>query len=204
MDQTLILTLSSLSYLVGAIPTGYWIALHFFRVDITKHGSGNIGATNFARVLQGGVKYFFMVFIIDAAKAFLMLLSADILLQQQACFSFHLIQNYLLIFACALLFGNAHSVFLKFKGGKGVATALGIVAYLIPLPLLFLFVATWVAIMATTRQAFMASLGATFMLIVSYGLQYYSPQNILFYFLCAIFVWLLWRHRSNIHRFLNY
>ncbi len=202
--MALILVLFFFSYLIGSIPTGFWICKYLFKIDITQHGSGNIGATNVARVLQGGVKYFVLVFLIDALKAYFMLAITLYLLVQKMAFELTQAQNFLLIIACALLLGNAHSVFLKFKGGKGVATTLGIVAYLIPFNLLFLFVISWVALLLTTKMAFVASIGAMVLLTMAYGILYFTPNNLLFYFLVVICYWLVLRHKTNIKNFLRH
>ncbi|MFH0898758.1 MAG: glycerol-3-phosphate acyltransferase, partial [bacterium] len=110
-------------------------------------------------------------------------------------------QNYLLLLACALLLGNAHSIFLQFKGGKGVATTLGIVAYLIPSSLLLLFVISWVVLLLATKITFVASIGAMALLTMVYGILYFTPNNLLFYFLVVICYWLVLRHKTNIYRF---
>lgn len=93
------------AYLVGSIPTGYLIAQWAGIADIRKHGSGNIGATNVARLL--GVHFFFIVFFIDALKAYCYLrymqsMTSDVLVHA--------------LIAIALLLGNIFSCFLEFRG----------------------------------------------------------------------------------------
>lgn len=189
-----------LSYFVGAIPTGYWICKLFFKIDVTEYGSGNIGATNVARVL-GGIRYFFIIFLIDAIKAFMMLYLTDlILLSYMQHFTINARQQIMLIGAAALLIGNALSVFLRFKGGKGVATTVGILFYLVPTHLIMIFILTWLFILGLTRQVFLASVGSAFMLAASYGLLY-SVSDALFPFFCVLFLWILIRHKDNFMRF---
>ena len=200
MIQSLMLCSIIASYLIGAIPTGFLFARYFFNIDITQHGSGNIGATNIGRVF-GGVRYFVLIFLIDAGKAFFCLciiqyLLQGILVQQD-------INNLLLLAGMALLLGNAHSIFLRFKGGKGVATTLGIIAYLIPLQLIIFFIGSWLLIMVVTRQAFIASIGAVLILNMMYVKRFYAHDNFLMYFLFAILLWIVWRHKSNIINFLG-
>src|ERR1700730_10712106 len=103
-----------IAYLVGAIPTGYIIAKLKGISDIRQHGSGNIGATNISRVL--GKHYFFLIFFLDAGKAYLFLQ----LIKPYFDFS------YLCFFAGILLFGNGYSIFLRGTGGKGGATLCGL------------------------------------------------------------------------------
>ena len=71
MDYLVLFISCLISYLVGSVPTGYWFAKHFFNIDITERGSGNIGATNIGRVF--GKKYFALIFLIDFLKAFISL-----------------------------------------------------------------------------------------------------------------------------------
>lgn len=179
------------AYLVGAIPTGYILCRRLFGIDITEHGSGNIGATNVARVL--GSHFFFVVFLIDAAKAFLYLF---LLLQ------FYVLNNSVIFFCAAimLLVGNAYSVFLNFSGGKGVATMCGIIYALFP-PLCFTwFALSWLLLVGITRKAFLGSIGAAISLVIVYVFLQGSLFTYEFYFLCWLCVWIIWRHKSNIER----
>src|SRR5581483_8545951 len=104
-------------YLIGAIPCGYLIARACGINDIRNHGSGNTGATNVGRIL--GLKYFFLIFFLDCLKAYAVLAVL-------AHYGFE--QSDLIIPALALLVGNAFPLFLRFRGGKGVATSVGILA----------------------------------------------------------------------------
>ncbi len=183
------------AYVVGSIPTGYLFGRLVFGVDVTQHGSGNIGATNIARVF--GPRYFFVIFLIDAAKAFLYLL-----------FVSSLGQNYLTtivsqeiilqLTGIALLIGNAYSMFLGFTGGKGVATMCGILYFLFP-PLWFTwFALCWAVLLMVTHRAYVGSIGATIVFVVSYASVHgglFSPQ---LYFLFWLLGWIVWRHKSNL------
>jgi glycerol-3-phosphate acyltransferase PlsY len=192
-----------LSYFVGAIPTGYWICKLFFKIDVTQYGSGNIGATNVARVL-GGIRYFFIIFLIDAIKAFVMLYLTDFILQSYLQdFTVNARQQIMLICGAALLVGNALSVFLRFKGGKGVATTVGILLYLVPGHLIMLFILAWLLILGLTRRVFLASVGSAFVFAAFYGLLY-SFSDALFPFFCVLFLWILIRHKDNFRRFYSH
>ena len=124
-----------ISYLIGSVPSGYWFAKIFFGIDVTKHGSGNIGATNVARVLKNK-KYFFLIFFFDFVKSFLTLfVSAKFLnvdLPWRVVPLWKVIPYGLLLLSVFLILGNAHSIFLQFRGGKCVATTLGILSFLFP------------------------------------------------------------------------
>lgn len=192
--------LTIVAYLAAAIPTGYWIGRVFCGTDLTKHGSGNIGASNAARVL--GKKLFFPIFFIDAGKAFALLYFSQIILAK-----FYMkpqILNYTMIVAMAILIGNAYSIFIGFKGGKGVASSLGLVAYFLSFKFAVAFAFFWIAILATTKHAFIASLGAMFLLIVTFltvgSHKDFQPQLFL---LGLIFLWMIFRHQENIRKLLK-
>lgn len=185
------------AYLVGSIPTGYIFGRWFFGVDVTQHGSGNIGATNVARVF--GSQYFFMIFLIDAAKAFLYLwmvasvFSGDIAHILSPTLTLQLV-------GIMLLIGNAYSIFLGFTGGKGVATMCGVLYYLFP-PFWFTwFALCWAVLLVTTRKAYLSSIGATVALVISYTAAYGGLFNDQLYFLFWLLGWIVWRHKSNIGR----
>ena len=103
-----------ISYLVGSIPTGYWIVKFYSGIDLSTVGSKNIGATNAARVLKNGIMWFFVILLIDALKAYLVLYFFDHILTLYSPATNT--NNLLIIFAFSLLICNAHSVFLRLKG----------------------------------------------------------------------------------------
>ena len=178
------LLLILLGYVVGAVPTGYLFGKLFFGIDITKQGSGNIGASNVARVL--GKRYFFLIMFIDALKAFgLLVLGYRLGLPAWALYAA----------MATLLVGNGYSVFLRFSGGKGVATAFGIMLFALPAIIAAIFVACWALLIALTKKPFMASLGAMLTVLVCLGC--WKAWDALWLML-AIAGWLLWRHRTNL------
>jgi len=179
--------IGSLAYLIGAIPTGYLIAKFKGIADIREHGSGNIGATNVSRVL--GKKYFFLIFFLDAGKAYLFI---------------HLIKpyfdvNHLCLFAAILLFGNGCSIFLRGGGGKGVATLSGLLVALNTQAALILF-GIWAILLYLIRTVGIASVGAVVWLpFIAYRLH--NPP----FFLFSVFatMWIMQTHRSNIAAYWN-
>lgn len=197
----LVLLLVFAAYTVGSIPTGYWFAKFFFNIDVTQHGSGNIGATNVARVL-GHVKYFFLIFFIDATKAFMLLLFAQMLLEPLACK--FLLPSLLCLISAALILGNSCSMFLGWRGGKSVATLTGILLFLFPLSLVLIGVAFFGAIFLVTRQVFIGSIIAPVVLSLLYWIFYYQVYGFeLGVFLTGATVWLVARHHSNIKKFFH-
>src|SRR5690242_17213462 len=121
-----------LSYLVGAIPFGYAVA-RGRGVDILRQGSGNIGATNVGRVL--GWPFGILVFLLDFAKGALPVVAATALIARDADLAAALGTDGLPVLAgLAAFLGHLFPVYLGFRGGKGVATAAGVVAILLPGP----------------------------------------------------------------------
>ncbi len=184
-----------IAYITGAIPTGYWLGKIVGGIDITQHGSGNIGATNIARVL--GKKYFALVFLIDAGKAWATLYCCDNFLLQNLPNSIHVAM--LLITACVLLMGNAYSCFIGFRGGKGVAAMVGIIGYVYPPILLLIFCFSWLLVLLITRRVFAASLIAIVaMSLAALWLTIFDIKH--FLFLAFMCVWLIVRHHDNIKK----
>ncbi len=186
------------SYLVGAIPTGYWFAKYFFNIDITEHGSGNIGASNIGRVL--GKKYFVLVFLIDFLKAFISLYIVALFILVMVPFScgFCCVQKIFVLNFLALLIGNAYSIFINFKGGKGVATTAGILAWIFPFKFFIIFCCLWLLVLGFLRKPFLASLLAAYLSCFIFYFFFLDNKNIhLFYFLIFLSIWLTFRHRLN-------
>lgn len=172
-------------YCIGSIPTGYLVARTKGIENIRKHGSGNIGATNVARLL--GVRYFFLVFLLDAFKAFICLW-----LLRRWGFDATVVH----LAAAALLLGNGCSLFLNFTGGKGIATSVGILAALSP-QLLGAVLVPWLVVLAATKTVGIASVVA---LACAPVLAWFLAPELL---LLTLFMsgWGIWRHQSNLVRF---
>ncbi len=176
------------AYLIGAIPVGFIIARLAGIEDITQLGSGNIGATNVARV--AGKKLFLVVFLADAAKAGLYLW----LLHYLGMSSFF---HYLC--AVFLIIGNSFSLFLGGKGGKGVATSVGILAFFNPYALSALLI-VWLLSVLKTRNVGISSVLALFLLPI---IVLAITQHITDLFLLTLFIswWGIWRHAENIKHY---
>lgn len=181
------LLIGALAYFIGAIPTGYIIAQFRGINDIRKHGSGNIGATNVSRVL--GKQYFFLIFFLDAGKAYLFIH----LIQQYFDF------NHLCFFAGILLFGNGYSLFLRGSGGKGVATLFGLLVALSKQTALILF-GIWSLLLLITHTIGIASVGTAVWLPFCIYMLHNPP---LFIFSLFAAFWLIQSHRSNIIAYWN-
>lgn len=186
------------SYLAGSLPIGLLIG-RLRGVDLRKTGSGNIGATNAGRVL--GKPWFFVVFVLDFAKSFV-----PVLLARE--FGGGGLERELLALLCgvAAVVGHVFSLFLRFKGGKGVATAAGVFCALAWAPTLCALVA-WNVVFRATRFVSLASLAAALVLpLACFVIPRSSPlgvdANVRW---AALLVGLLIvvRHKSNIGRLLR-
>ncbi len=178
------------AYLIGSIPIGFLLARFKGVDDIRKHGSGNIGATNVARLF--GPAYFFLIFFLDAAKAFLFLYWLQWMVVDSVV---------VVLAAAALLAGNAFSVFLQFRGGKGIATSVGILLALQPWLALIAFV-VWLPLFILTRTVGIASMAT--LLLLPYLAWCFVPSDPLFLSLTFfIAILCLWLHRDNVRRLCN-
>lgn len=173
------------AYLYGAMPFGYLIALSK-GVDIRKIGSGNIGTTNVYRAL--GVVFGAMTLLLDLSKGFI-----------PSYLAFHYfsgltpLQQWLLFLAPII--GHCFSVFLRFKGGKGVATSVGALLGF-DIRLVLMFVAVWLVTFLPTRWVSLGSiLGIWSVFIFAFAILPFFPWALLF---LAFFV--TWRHKDNIRR----
>lgn len=178
------------AYFVGAIPTGAWLTRIVQSVDITRYGSGNAGATNVARLL--GVKWFFVVLIIDALKAYAVIrYFCDDMISSWYCVAL----------ACALLIGNGYSVFLGGKGGKGIATASGIIAAF-SWQLMIIGLMVWLTLGVLLRNVGIASVSACCAVMVACFFFNCSCVDCTIVIVSAL--WCIWRHQKNIVEYVRY
>ena len=184
-----------LAYVAGSFPSGLVIGKAFFHKDPRDYGSHNTGATNSYRVF--GVVGGLMVLILDAGKGML----GVYLGQQAGAMMVPEYQIYMMILGGLLaLVGHSCSLFLHFKGGKGVATGLGIILFLAPWETLIVF-AVWAVIVALTRIVSLGSIVAAVLVpITMYFFAEPMPVT-LFGLLAAILV--VVRHKDNIIRLMQ-
>jgi acyl-phosphate glycerol 3-phosphate acyltransferase len=200
-DLPLALLTAAIAYLIGGIPFGYLIA-RSRGVDIFKQGSGNIGATNVGRVL--GRKFGIFAFTLDFAKGALPVVAAMAAAQAWAT---HLSAEELGVLAgLSTVLGHLFPVYLRFRGGKGVATAAGVVVVLLPLAALvgLLF---WIGIVSATRYVSAGSLAAAVTLCgvrLATTDEPFAPGNLTLTLFCFVAAGLvILRHRANITRLLH-
>ena len=203
MTKYLVMALgvSLVGYLFGSLPTGHLVG-RFLGVDISKHGSGNIGATNVLRVL--GRRWGYLVFFIDTLKGFLAVRAAFYLVQI-AKIGVERIELVGILAAVTCILGHTFPIWLRFRGGKGVATSAGALLGLMPAAIVAIFF-VWLIIFQLTRYVSLASIGAAVALPVVVGiliLRKSVTDAALLYFSVLIAGVVIWRHRSNLKRLLN-
>ena len=175
-------------FALGSIPFGYILARVFKKIDIREHGSKNIGTTNVMRIC--GKPLGIAVFILDAGKGFV---PAFLSVQ---CLGI----NPAIIAGLAAILGHAFTPWLKWKGGKGVATGLGIFIGLAPIPALIAFCA-WGVILLIFKWVSVASMGASAVLVISMFL--FHRVSSIFFFTLVSFLLVVFSHRSNIRHLLR-
>jgi acyl-phosphate glycerol 3-phosphate acyltransferase len=190
-----------ISYLVGAIPFGYVVA-RWRGVDILKHGSGNIGATNVGRIL--GRPFGVLVFLLDYAKGALPALIAS---WWAASHQLDLPPDSLPVAAAVAAFlGHLFPIYLHFHGGKGVATAAGAVSVLLPGPALAALL-SWIVVVVLSRYVSLASLTAAVVLclyrLVLTQEPWDSSHRVVTLFCLVAAVLIFVRHRANVGRLLR-
>ncbi len=184
-------------YLLGSIPSGY-IGARIGGIDIRKFGSGNIGATNVTRAL--GKKYGYPVFLGDFSKGLAAVLVAPSLGHYFASTGSD--DAFRIIAGISVVLGNAFPVWLKFRGGKGVATSAGMLFGLIPAAAVAV-IAVWVVVFFSSRYVSLASViaavalpGAVWVINRVSGVD----RPLVLYTCAALSAVVILRHRSNLMR----
>tara|TARA_Y100000591_G_scaffold162461_1_gene140126 strand:- start:209 stop:751 length:543 start_codon:yes stop_codon:yes gene_type:complete len=171
---------------MGSIPFGLILTKFFLKQDIRDVGSGNIGATN---VLRTGNKLLgYSTLFLDILKAVIPLLIVK-----------YYFINLLLISSLCIFLGHVFPVWLNFKGGKGVATLVGIILC-INYYLLIVFVIVWFFIFLVTKYSSLSSITATLSLPI---ISFFFIKNGDYYFFIILFILIFYTHRENIKRLIN-
>jgi len=179
-----------LAYIVGATPFGLLIG-KMKVIDIREHGSGNIGATNVVRTLGKPVGY--SVLVLDILKGIVPVLIAKFVTDLSIV---HIAT------AIAAILGHNYTFWLKFKGGKGIATTAGAMAPILPIALIAA-VLSWIVLLKVTRYVSIASIGAAIAIPVTYAIcaavkgTWDLPVLIFALVICFLAIW---KHRANIKR----
>lgn len=183
-----------LSYLIGAIPNGYVIGKVFFKKDIREFGSGNTGATNSFRVL--GKPAGFIVTFLDIFKGFITVFFPLWFPVHHAQGPISTFFTHGLIVGIFAIIGHVYPIYLKFKGGKAVATSAGVVLGVNPILLLILAV-IFFGILYLTKYVSLSSIIAAISCVIG---SLIIHDYILFGMSAFVSIILIFRHRSNIVR----
>jgi acyl phosphate:glycerol-3-phosphate acyltransferase len=176
------------AYLVGGIPFGYLLVKLKTGEDVRSKGSGNIGATNVLRTTGRGIAV--ITLLLDIGKGFFAVWFAARLTDNSP--------EWTSAAALAVMAGHAYPVFLKFKGGKAVASFIGAFLYLTPVPLAATLV-LFVIVVWATRQISMGSVAAAGSLPLAVWMIEHPPGVVLLASIAAA-VFIVYRHRANIER----
>lgn len=188
---TTVIILVLFSYLLGSVPTGYLIAKRVMGIDIRQHGSGNPGAANVYRIVGkwAGIS----TFVIDGLKGFI-----------PVCLARHYCpDNYWVAIVCGVIaiLGHMWTIYLKFRGGKGVATSAGVFAALLPLPTAIAF-ASFVVCVALWGRISIGSICACIVLPICSFFIGHHPLSVNL-MVTAVGALVIYKHVPNIKRLLQ-
>ena len=180
-----IIVISIMSYLMGSIPFGFVLTKFFLKKDIRDIGSGNIGATNALRTGNKSLGY--GTLFLDVIKAVIPVIYVKLNYP-----------DYIFIASLCTFLGHVFPIWLKFKGGKGVATYVGIL-FSINLTIGFVFIGVWFFTFLISKYSSLSSLFGS--LSVPIYLFFFTNQNLVFF--SIMFILLLYTHRENVKRLKN-
>jgi glycerol-3-phosphate acyltransferase PlsY len=188
------------SYLLGSVPFGY-LAGRFAGVDIRTFGSGNVGATNVVRVL--GKRYGYPVFALDFLKGF-GAVKMSMLMATDRPSEWNSPEIFGIAAAMSCVIGHSYPAWLRFKGGKGVATSSGALFALMPIGGA-IGIAIWVGMFCVTRYVSVASVtvaAALPFVILAISCRNENTKAIFYFSVCVAAI-VIWRHRSNLSRLMR-
>lgn len=184
------------AYILGSIPTSYLMGKIIKGIDIRNFGSGNVGASNALRIL--GTKFGVTTLIIDIAKGFFAVYLGKLYLQNPPT-------TILILIGLFVILGHIFTIFLKFKGGKGVATSTGVFIALAPIPV-FIGLSVFLLAVIISKYISLGSILAALVffiteLIINIHNSFDSIELLTFAFVIALFI--IVRHKSNIKRIID-
>ncbi|MEM6360350.1 MAG: glycerol-3-phosphate 1-O-acyltransferase PlsY [Bacteroidota bacterium] len=190
-----------IAYFMGSIPTAIWFGRAVYNTDVRQHGSGNPGATNTFRVL--GTRAGTIVMLGDIIKGLLATSIATLLMHGNIITPANLV-TYKLIFGVVAVVGHIFSAFLNFKGGKGVATLLGMmiaIHYEVAIVCILVFLISLLITKYVSLSSIIGALSFPCMLVFIPRFKTSEPLLIIFGFF--LFVVIVWTHNKNIKRLLS-
>jgi len=201
MNVLIIIATTVVAYLLGSIPTAVWYGQGFFGVDVRQHGSGNAGATNTFRVL--GKRAGTVVMLVDVLKGYTAAILSSILWFSDVTTEGEIL-TFEIVFGIVAVLGHLYPIFAGFKGGKGVATLLGMVLAIHPemaLICIGIFLLVVIASQYVSLGSILAALAFPVLLLLQIFGQEESPLLIVFGF--VMFLLVVLTHKKNIRRLLH-
>ncbi|MDA0987364.1 MAG: glycerol-3-phosphate 1-O-acyltransferase PlsY [Bacteroidetes bacterium] len=193
-----------LSYLIGSIPTSIILSKFFAGIDIREHGSGNAGGTNVFRVL--GWKFGLVVMVVDILKG----TAATLYISQFQFFGLPNIEIFQIKILCGVsaILGHVWTIFAKFRGGKGVATGIGMMIALSPIDITMAILVFILIIKITKYVSLGSMIGISIVpisIFIRKNLLNHSIEgfNFLIWTTIAMSLFIIFTHRSNIKRLMN-
>jgi len=201
MNVLIIIATTLLAYLLGSIPTAVWYGEAFFGLDIRNYGSGNAGATNTFRVL--GKRAGTVVMLIDVLKGYTATILSSLLWYLDVIGT-HEILTFKLVFGLVAIIGHVFPIFVNFKGGKGVASLLGMILAIHPevaAVCIGIFLIVLIASHYVSLGSMLAALAFPILLLLQVFGEKESPLLIVFGFIVFLFV--VFTHQKNITRLMR-
>ena len=190
-----------LAFLLGSVPTAVWLGRSLYGIDVREHGSGNPGATNTFRVL--GKRAGIIVMLVDVVKG-LIATSLAIPLMRMGFITEPNLIVFKILFGVVAVSGHIFSVFLNFKGGKGVATLLGMmiaIDYEVALICIGIFIFTLLVTKYVSLSSIVSALA--FPSILWMGPRFKTTEPLLVIFGFFLFIVIVWTHHKNIRRIID-
>jgi acyl phosphate:glycerol-3-phosphate acyltransferase len=188
------------AYLIGSLPTAVWLGIGYYGIDVREHGSGNAGATNTFRVL--GKKAGIIVMLVDIFKGFTATSMASILWYMDFINETDLV-IFKLVFGVVAIFGHIFPIYEKFKGGKGVATLLGMVLA-IHIEAALICTLIFVIVLLASKYVSLGSMIASLAFPILLLLPRFNPEEpVLIIFGFILFALVVLTHQKNIKRLIS-
>jgi len=182
-----------LAYFIGAIPSSVWIGKKFYNLDVREHGSGNAGATNTFRVIgkNAGV----IVLLLDILKAWFATAVLSSMANNQSI-------DYMLALGLVAVLGHVFPIYIGFRGGKGIASLLGVIIAIHPLASLYSII-VFITTLLISRFVSLSSILAACAFPVLIIIHFQSTHKSLIIFSLMVAVLVIFTHKKNIERLFN-
>lgn len=179
-----------LAYFIGAIPSSVWIGKKFYNIDVREHGSGNAGATNTFRVI--GKKAGVIVLLLDILKAWFATAVLSSISNNPSI-------DYMLALGLVAVLGHVFPIYIGFRGGKGIASLLGVIIAVHPLASLYSII-VFITTLLISRFVSLSSILAAFAFPILIIFHFQNTHKSLIIFSIMVAVLVIFTHKKNIER----